>query len=290
VNDQNSSEELWTKPLRLLVEGWVDGLAQAIAAMTDSKPEMRWETVPDAPATTADGGSILWWQQAFQPGSGMTLWVGAPRSCWEYCGSAVLKAAGIDQADKSEVRSTWLEILSQSLSTTARQIGSCVGREITCGEGAERGPVPGIRRWAMIRPAFDSAEPDPIILAISPELAAAISSPPTEFDARAEDIDETPLASPEEAAQPLRSRTMDLLLDLELPVSISFGKKQLPMKDVLKLTTGSIVELDRGVNEAVEVLVNNALIARGEVVVVEGNYGVRIQEIASRQERLRNVR
>jgi flagellar motor switch protein FliN/FliY len=61
------------------------------------------------------------------------------------------------------------------------------------------------------------------------------------------------------------------------------------MRDVLKLSTGSIVELDRGVNEPVEVMVNRCLIARGEVVVVEGNYGVRIQEIASRQERLRSV-
>jgi flagellar motor switch protein FliN/FliY len=61
------------------------------------------------------------------------------------------------------------------------------------------------------------------------------------------------------------------------------------MKDVLKLTTGSIIELDRNVNEVVEVLVNKALIARGEVVVVEGNYGVRIQQIANRQDRLRSV-
>src|ERR1035441_2789302 len=67
--------------------------------------------------------------------------------------------------------------------------------------------------------------------------------------------------------------TMDLLLDVELPVSVSFGKTEIPMKDVLKLTTGSIVELNRGVNEPVEVLVNHCLIARGEVVVVEGNYG-----------------
>lgn len=83
---------------------------------------------------------------------------------------------------------------------------------------------------------------------------------------------------------------MDLLLDVDLPVSISFGKAQLPMKDVLKLTTGSIVELNRGVSEQVEVLVNQCLIARGEVVVIDGNYGVRIQEIASRQDRLRTLR
>ncbi len=85
-------------------------------------------------------------------------------------------------------------------------------------------------------------------------------------------------------------RTLDLLLDVDLPVSISFGKTQLPLKDVLKLTTGSIVELNRGVNDEVEVLVNQCLIARGEVVVVEGNYGVRIQQIASRQDRLRSMR
>ena len=83
---------------------------------------------------------------------------------------------------------------------------------------------------------------------------------------------------------------MELLLDVELPVSISFGKAQLPLKDVLKLTTGSIVELNRGISDQVEVLVNQCLIARGEVVVVEGNYGVRIQEIASRQDRLKSLR
>jgi flagellar motor switch protein FliN/FliY len=83
---------------------------------------------------------------------------------------------------------------------------------------------------------------------------------------------------------------MELLLDVDLPVSISFGKAQLALKDVLKLTTGSIVELNRGVNDQVEVLVNQCLIARGEVVVVDGNYGVRIQEIASRQDRMRSLR
>jgi flagellar motor switch protein FliN/FliY len=82
---------------------------------------------------------------------------------------------------------------------------------------------------------------------------------------------------------------MDLLLDVDLPISISFGRTHLAMKDVLKLTTGSIVELNRGVNDSVDVLVNQCLIARGEVVVVEGNYGVRIQQIASRNERMRSI-
>jgi flagellar motor switch protein FliN/FliY len=91
------------------------------------------------------------------------------------------------------------------------------------------------------------------------------------------------------APHPAHSRTMELLLDVELPVSISFGKAWMPMKEVLKLTTGSIVELNRNLNDPVDVLVNHRLIARGEVVVVDGNYGVRIHQIADREDRLRAI-
>ncbi len=71
----------------------------------------------------------------------------------------------------------------------------------------------------------------------------------------------------------------DLLSDVNLQVSISFGKTILPLREVLKLTTGSVLELDRQTDEYVDVLINDRLIARGEVVVIEGNYGVRIQEL-----------
>jgi flagellar motor switch protein FliN/FliY len=86
-----------------------------------------------------------------------------------------------------------------------------------------------------------------------------------------------------------KSKTFELLLDVELPVSVSFGRAQVPLKDVLKLTTGSIVELNRSVNEPVDVIVNNCVIARGEVVVVDGNFGVKIQQVISRQDRLRTL-
>jgi flagellar motor switch protein FliN/FliY len=85
------------------------------------------------------------------------------------------------------------------------------------------------------------------------------------------------------------SRTLGLLLEVELPVSVSFGRTQLELKDVLKLNSGSIVELNRSITEPVELIVNNCVIARGEVVVVEGNYGVRIKQIISKEERLRTL-
>jgi flagellar motor switch protein FliN/FliY len=96
-------------------------------------------------------------------------------------------------------------------------------------------------------------------------------------------------ASPAAVPAPAKSKTYELLLDVELPVSVSFGRAQVLLKDVLKLTTGSIIELNRSIVEPVEVIVNNCVIARGEVVVVEGNFGVRIQHVISQQERLRTL-
>jgi flagellar motor switch protein FliN/FliY len=86
-----------------------------------------------------------------------------------------------------------------------------------------------------------------------------------------------------------KSKTFDLLMEVELPVSVSFGRAQLPLRDVLKLNSGSIVELNRTISDPVEIIVNNCVIARGEVVVLEGNYGVRIQHVISREERLRTL-
>ena len=84
-------------------------------------------------------------------------------------------------------------------------------------------------------------------------------------------------------------KNLRMLLDVELDLAISFGSTDLPLRDVLKLASGSIVELNRNAADPVDVLVNDRVIARGEVVVVDGNYGIRITEIVSRQERIRTV-
>jgi flagellar motor switch protein FliN/FliY len=98
------------------------------------------------------------------------------------------------------------------------------------------------------------------------------------------------IAEPEHELSPRASSTLNLLMDVELPVSVSFGRTRVRMQEILKLITGSIIELDRSISEPVEVIVNNCVVARGEVVVVDGNYGVRITEVMSRSERLRESR
>ncbi|HEV2446766.1 MAG TPA: flagellar motor switch protein FliN [Candidatus Sulfopaludibacter sp.] len=281
-------------PLREIVDGWATGLAQVLESMTDRKPEIRWQAASgaaaDARAAAGHPGAdseLLWWEQHFHIAPGMTAWIAAPRSLWEYCGTLTLKAAGLETVEAGEARNTWLEILGQSLGGVARSLTSLLGREVTCETGSEHIPEPQPQEWAAVAISFGEEQLPTLLLALSPSLTALIATPPSD-EADAPGSAAPPPAA--EAAPPERSRTMDLLLDVDLPISISFGRTRLPMKDVLKLTTGSIVELNRGVNDPVEVLVNSCLIARGEVVVVEGNYGVRIQEIANRQDRLRSMR
>jgi len=82
---------------------------------------------------------------------------------------------------------------------------------------------------------------------------------------------------------------IDLLLDVELPVRVSFGQTEMQLRDVFKLGAGSVIELDKSVNDPVTVIVNNKPIAKGEVVMVDGNYGVRILEVESTADRIRSL-
>ena len=84
-------------------------------------------------------------------------------------------------------------------------------------------------------------------------------------------------------------RRLELLLDIPLKVSVVLGRTKRPIKEVLGLTPGAIVELSSQVDEPVEILVNGTLIARGEVVAVNENFGVRITSIVSPGERIRQL-
>lgn len=79
---------------------------------------------------------------------------------------------------------------------------------------------------------------------------------------------------------------LELLMDVELPVMLRFGTRQATLREVLDLATGAVLELDREVQEPVDLVLNGKLIARGEVVVVDGNYGLRVTEVASPQQRV----
>jgi flagellar motor switch protein FliN/FliY len=68
-------------------------------------------------------------------------------------------------------------------------------------------------------------------------------------------------------------------MDVELNVTLRFGQRQLALREVLELTSGSVVELDRQVDEPVELILDGRVVARGEAVIIDGNYGMRITQL-----------
>ncbi len=85
-------------------------------------------------------------------------------------------------------------------------------------------------------------------------------------------------------------KNMDLLMDVQLPIRVRIGTKTLLLKDVLNMDIGSVIELDQLANEPLDVLVGEKIIAKGEVVIVDGNFGVQIVEIGTPKEILSQLR
>jgi len=86
------------------------------------------------------------------------------------------------------------------------------------------------------------------------------------------------------------NKALDLLMDIELPIVIELGRSQMSLKRILELGPGAIVEMDRLAGEPVDILINGKVVARGEVVVVDENFGVRILSLVSPEERLKLLR
>jgi flagellar motor switch protein FliN/FliY len=82
---------------------------------------------------------------------------------------------------------------------------------------------------------------------------------------------------------------IDLLLDVRMPVAIELGRTELPIAELLTLGPGSVIELNKLAGEPVDLLVNSKIIARGEVVVVDENFGVRVTSLLSPEERVKSL-
>jgi flagellar motor switch protein FliN len=123
------------------------------------------------------------------------------------------------------------------------------------------------------------------------------SAPPVERGAPPTSSRPTPTAVHPVQFMPLRPELpatdqghgIELLMDVALEVSVELGRSHMPISDILALRTGSVIELDKLAGEPVEVSVNGTLIARGEVVVVDEKFGVRITEVVSKSRRLASV-
>ena len=85
------------------------------------------------------------------------------------------------------------------------------------------------------------------------------------------------------------SSNLAVLMEVQLPVSIRFGETEMVLEEVVTLGVGSVIELNSGIDQPVELVVNNRVLARGDVVTIDGFYGIRITEITSASERFKSL-
>jgi flagellar motor switch protein FliN len=130
--------------------------------------------------------------------------------------------------------------------------------------------------------------PEVIAPVIEPVITPVVAPPPlqvTPFE-----LEKQPDSKPGNNISTSTPSNLDLLLDVELDATIRFGDRSMLLRDVFSLMPGAVVELNQQVNESAELLVAGRLIARGEVVIVDGNFGLRITNVISPVQRVELLR
>jgi flagellar motor switch protein FliN len=224
----------------------------------------------NASASQASGedrtpSDLIWWSWSLSIDATSCVLTGASLEAWiEICGLDADTAA-------ADFGSESLAMLAPAIEKAAR---SKFGSEVTCGapESSEEPP----RGWTSVPFTIDSVSGAelPVYFSVSPDLEAALGGGPVSDTEALEGQDLAP-------AVPAGMNSADILMYVEMPVTIVLGRTKMRLKDLLKLTNGSVVELDQMLDDEVEVRVNNCVIAYGEVVAVDGNYAVRILRMAA---------
>ncbi|HTZ82408.1 MAG TPA: flagellar motor switch protein FliN [Candidatus Acidoferrales bacterium] len=112
--------------------------------------------------------------------------------------------------------------------------------------------------------------------AIQIQVSAALAAALHDLKPDARSSPEGPQAAKSALPDPVK---LDLLMDVELAVTLRFGSRRMLLREILELTAGSVVELDRQIHEPIDMLLDGRVIARGEIVVLDGNYGLQVTEV-----------
>jgi flagellar motor switch protein FliN len=179
------------------------------------------------------------------------------------------------------------ELLRQAAGSAATALGSKLGEEVgLVFQANDRPPwTPAVHVAMRCVGAQGSAVS--VHLFLSPELADAIQPSAEESEVSPRDQSRTTNSFRQDSPNAANLR---FLRDVELEVYLRLGERQLLVRDVLDLGRGGVVELDQQLQDPVDLLVGQKVVARGQLVIVDGNYGLRVTEIVAREERLESVR
>jgi len=142
-------------------------------------------------------------------------------------------------------------------------------------------------QWG-VRFRSEGTAPFLLVFLLDPQLGASLGPGPSRKAAQPPTAP-TPALSVTSSLDSKDNRNIDLLLDVELPVALRFGKSEMPLGNILELSPGAVVELDQRIVDPVELLVGGKVVAQGEVVVMDGHYALRVTEVLNPTERLETL-
>jgi len=278
-----------TRGFPWLMEEWANRFAVAVEGMGAGLPDVEVAETGDQPPD--DGW--FWWAQELSLVPGPSIWIGAPESSWREIGAGTLQASGIETPDPGDVRDTYREILAQSLSGLAAGLTARCHKEVTCVAGEPPAGPPdafnqenatGTRGFINLRSGGNP--PVPLCFVARLDLLQELDQ---EIRAQADsDALEETEPGRREPAEPAAVR-LEPVLDVEMPVSVSLGIGRLSLEEAFKIIPGSRIPLTQRPDNLVEFRVNGMVVACGEVVVVRGQYGIRVRNLMSRSERLNQL-
>ena len=291
-----------------LVASWAKSFGDVIAALdfSGAAGEIQLTAREPNPDSWQQWEGALWFDLAANTADGAVISVGCAKAVAREIAALI---TGEDEVDDQTAEETHIELLSQvasSISSVAsEELGSPVEFSAAAPSTQPEETELGVEYTFAIgdnEHVLVLVPNDPFVEALNPpeiqqpEVAEAASAgagaggrvsteAPGSAGAAGSNGEVNRLLALGSSAQ----NNLTMLLEVELEVSVSFGHTEMPLQEILKLASGSIVELNRSVTDPVDVMVNNRVIARGDVVVVDGNYGLRVTEIVSRQERTRSI-
>jgi flagellar motor switch protein FliN/FliY len=278
MTDAAASTPTHPEPSRYL-QIWLDSMAQVLGQISGSP--LPCVTLPEAPAgTAATAPGDLWMVCACTGGLRGEMILRLPAASTLRLAQIFMSEPPAPEAElTADHREAAVELLRQIAGLAASGLKTIWG-EVQLRLDAS----PGTPSWPASSTTWIRAGDDPgaplamVEMQLSAALVAGLRAEKTEAAKPSNPV--PPASAPIPPSPEENQAKLGLLMEVELAVTLRFGSRRLLLREVLDLNPGAVVDLDRQVEEPVDVLLDGRLVARGEVVVVDGNYGVRVTEVA----------
>lgn len=272
---------------------WAAASAEVLQQTLGTKFEVQWEREePPGPSPPeAEAGVWLEFTVAEPLALQQSFWISPSDAV--YLGQSFVGEPADPLAELTpDHRDAVAELFRQIAGTASLAVKAQLGKECPIVFAGSRAPGWEPKLLARLRCSAEGCSPLALHLqadsdlsppeALSPAAAAPAPAPPSAVSLPPLPPGLTPAPAPD-------TRNLDLLLDMQLEVAIRFGQREMVLRDILELNAGSVVDFEQHIEDPVELLLGPRVIGRGEVVVVDGNYGLRVTEITGAHARLNSL-